>query len=154
MSARQRSRPLTDEQRAEKARLDAARRAQPSDDERLAALHKAWMAAADDERAHHLIGALRMCGPFRPLPEWLFKALDDQLIALDRYPQEPGKAEAHWRAWATAESKQPVKEAVEALKGTKWEAGAKAVRKSVTRVNKRLGLPSKGRRKVGTNVGA
>ena len=98
MSARQRSRPLTDEQRAEKARLDAARRAQPSDDERLAALHKAWMAAADDERAHHLIGALRMCGPFRPLPEWLFKALDDQLIALDRYPQEPGKAEAHWRA--------------------------------------------------------
>jgi hypothetical protein len=59
-------------------------------DARLKILQRAYEAASGSERDYHLLGALVMCGPFRPLPDWLFKALLELLAA--KLP----KPDKHW----------------------------------------------------------
>ena len=62
---------------------------------KLQAMRRAYEAASNaDDRTHNLLGALTLCGSFRPLPHWLFEALHKLLAA--RLPQEPNM---HWARW-------------------------------------------------------
>jgi hypothetical protein len=63
-------------------------------DAKLAALQKASVNASGSERDRHLLSALNLCGPFRPLPDWLCTALRELLTA--RLPQQP---DLHWGRW-------------------------------------------------------
>jgi hypothetical protein len=47
----------------------------------LEQLHKDCKQASGNERDRLLFAALTLCGPFRPLPEWLYQALRDGLRA-------------------------------------------------------------------------
>jgi len=46
---------------------------------KLEAMHAAWQASSGIERDRQLLGALTLCGPFRPLPDWLYQELRDQI---------------------------------------------------------------------------
>jgi hypothetical protein len=79
---------------------------------RLATLRKAWTKARGSERDYHLLAALTLCGPFQPLPDWLYRALRDQLS--NRLPKEPN---IHWARWLM------VREGKE--RGISWKAAYK-----------------------------
>lgn len=62
---------------------------------KLEAMGRAYKAASNaDERIYYLLGAVNLCGPFRPLPNWLFKALSGLLV--DHLPQKPDRHSWRW----------------------------------------------------------
>ncbi len=62
---------------------------------KLEAMHAAWAASEGIERRRQLTSALIMCGPFRPLPDWLYKALlDQQMAALQQW-----QPDIHWQRY-------------------------------------------------------
>jgi hypothetical protein len=60
----------------------------------LLAEKRAYEKARGSERARVLLAALVRCGPFRPLPHWLFTAQCEMLSAMLE-PEPPKK----WRLW-------------------------------------------------------
>jgi hypothetical protein len=57
---------------------------------KLEAMRRAYETASNkDERTYHLLGALVLCTTFRPLPNWLFKALKAELVA--KLPKKPDR---------------------------------------------------------------
>ncbi len=126
-------RPLTEDEKRKHEADHAAR---------LEGFRKALEAASDSrERARLLGGALRMCGTWQPLPEWLFKALDDDLAA--SLPQEPDadvmrcmavvEAKREGRTWQRA-----YEQASEWLKDTPYHGAPYTMRNAYKDVKRRL----------------
>jgi hypothetical protein len=102
-------------------------------DNRLAAMRKAWSKSRGSERDRCLLGALNLCGPFRPLPDWLCTALQELLT--ERLPQPP----INWTRWNLALTLHDVsgltwedtwERATEMLADTPAQGGPEAIRKS------------------------
>jgi hypothetical protein len=103
-------------------------------DNRLAAMRKAWSKSRGSERDRHLLGALNLCGPFRPLPDWLCTAL--QALLTERLSQPPP---INWTRWNLVLALRDVSDltwdetlerASEILADTPARGGPEAIRKS------------------------
>jgi hypothetical protein len=102
-------------------------------DNKLAAMQKAWAKSEGSERDRQLLGALNLCGPFRPLPDWLCTALQELLT--ERLAQPP----INWVRWNLALAlrdvsnltwKETYQHASEKLAGTAAQGSPEAIRKS------------------------
>jgi hypothetical protein len=90
-------------------------------------------ASNKDDRAYHLLAALFLCGTFRPLPDWLFKALSVELKA--KAPKEPNLHGGRWllvregkqrgRTW-----EQAYQYASDQAAGTPWEGASRTMEES------------------------
>jgi len=116
-------------------------------DNRLAAMQKAWSKSKGIERDHCLLGALNLCGPFRPLPDWLCSALRE--ILTERLSQPP----VIWLRWNLVRALKDVSKltwdetwerASKMLAGTAAQGGTEAIRKSYQAYER--GLPLEQRR--------
>lgn len=135
-------RALTDDE----ARVDIAAK--------LEAMHAAWATSSGVERDRQLTSALIMCGPFRPLPDWLYQALlDQQMARLQEHDNwlltgkhEPSKGlekpDPDWLRWLTLtdvrregfKGKKALEEASKRLKGTLAEGVGSTIRHAFVRV--------------------
>jgi hypothetical protein len=132
------ARPLIDERRKWPEDIAA----------KLEAIQGAYEATSDaQDRVYHLLGALDMCGPFRPLPNWLFTAVRGVLAA--RLPQEPDLHSARWlmvregKQKREGSNKTPTWEdayeyASERLAGTPWAGEPRTMKASYLIARHRL----------------
>ena len=63
-------------------------------DKKLATIQEAYAKSEGAERDRQLLGALNLCGTFRPLPDWLCAALREPLT--ERLSKSPT---IHWIRW-------------------------------------------------------
>jgi hypothetical protein len=106
---------------------------------KLETIKEAYARSKDTERDRQLLGALNLCGTFRPLPEWLCTALREPLV--ERLSQSPT---LHWIRWhlvlalrEDAKRRQiklswteTYKRASERLVGTDAKGGPETIKKS------------------------
>jgi hypothetical protein len=96
------------------------------------------------DRRRWLLIALHFCGPFRPLPEWLFRAL--VAVLAERLPQEPSRHEVRWMTvWAGRQKdendkvpslEEAYKAASKQLAGTKSAGSKRTIKASYLIVEK------------------
>ncbi len=110
-------------------------------DARLAAIEEVCPRSTGSERDRHLLAALQLCGPFRPLPYWLYASLRELLLA--RMPQ----GTVHEKRWNLVlalrdESRftwqDTFQRAQELLTGTPEQGSADAIRKSYELIESKL----------------
>lgn len=87
----------------------------------------------EDERTHHLLGALYLCRTFRPLPDWLFRGLNAELKA--KLPKEPDLHGGRWLLVREGKrNKLTWEEAYEyacaRAAGTRWEGSDRTMKAS------------------------
>jgi hypothetical protein len=110
-------------------------------DKKLAGMQNAMTKSRGSERDRHLLGALNLCGPFRPLPDWLCTALQELLT--ERLAQPP----INWVRWNLVLALRNVSDltweetyqhASEKLAGTAAQGSPEAIRKSYEAIERSL----------------
>jgi hypothetical protein len=129
-------------QKALQTSIEKTYPAQSDIDNRLAAMQKAWARSNGAEHDRQLLGALILCGSFRPLPDWLYTAL--QALLTERLSQPPP---INWTRWNLVLALRDVsnltweetyQRASELLEGTPAQGTPDAIRKSYEAIERSL----------------
>jgi hypothetical protein len=113
--------------------------ARPERFELPTAIEEAWARSNGSERHRHLLGALQLCGPFGPLPDWLFTALRELVIA-----RPPETSMKRWdmvlafRDGAGLTWEESYERASRRLSRTPAKGSAETMRKSYQRIERSL----------------